>query len=99
MRARALRAAKLIIEIDGGKHFEEKQEQRDKRRDAFLAGKGFRVLRFNNLDVVTNRTGVLEMIATAVCDARAPSLPSPASEGGGVRGADSALRTSDGVRK
>src|SRR5882724_6227534 len=30
-------AAKLIIEIDGGQHFEEGHERRDRRRDAFLA--------------------------------------------------------------
>ena len=77
---------KLIIELDGGQHFEEGNELRDKRRDTFLAGKGFRVLRFNNHDVMTNRSGVLETIAAAVRDARAPSLPSPASGGGGVRG-------------
>ena len=76
-------AAKLIIEIDGGQHFEERHELRDKCRDAFLAGKGFRVLRSSNHDVITNRIGVLETIAAAVRDARAPSLPSPASGGGG----------------
>ena len=78
-------AAKLVIEIDGGQHFEEGHEARDKRRDAFLAAKGFRVLRFSNHDVMTNRAGVLETIATAVREARAPSLPSPASGGGGAR--------------
>ena len=78
-------AAKLIIEIDGGQHFEAGHEARDKRRDAFLAAKGFRVLRFNNHDVMTNRAGVLETIARAVREARAPSLPSPASGGGGAR--------------
>jgi hypothetical protein len=41
------------------------------------------VLRFNNHDVMTNRAGVLEAIAAAVRDASAPSLPSPASGGGG----------------
>jgi len=79
-------AAKLVIEIDGGQHFEEGHEARDKRRDAFLAAKGFRVLRFSNHDVMTNRVGVLETIAAAVREARAPSLPSPASGGGGARG-------------
>ncbi len=83
-------AMKLVIEIDGGQHFEDRHELRDKRRDAFLASKGFRVLRFNNHDVMTNRTGVLDVIAAAVRDARAPSLPSPASGGGGARGADGA---------
>jgi very-short-patch-repair endonuclease len=65
-------AARLVIEIDGGQHFESKQEQRDARRDTYLAGKGFRVLRFNNHDVTTNRQGVLETIAAAI--EHAPSL-------------------------
>ena len=79
-------AAKLIIEIDGGQHFADAHETRDKRRDAFLASKGFRVVRFSNLDVMTNRNGVLETIAAAVRETKAPSLPSPASGGGGGRG-------------
>ncbi|MEJ0073968.1 MAG: endonuclease domain-containing protein [Alphaproteobacteria bacterium] len=77
---------KLIIEIDGGQHFDAAGEAQDKRRDVFLARKGFRVLRFSNHDVMTNRVGVLEAIAAAVREARAPSLPSPASGGGGARG-------------
>jgi very-short-patch-repair endonuclease len=79
-------AAKLVIEIDGGQHFDAPGEARDKRRDVFLAAKGFRVIRFNNHDVMTNRAGVLETIATAVRDARAPSVPSPASGRGGASG-------------
>jgi very-short-patch-repair endonuclease len=75
-------AEKLIIEIDGGQHFERGQIQRDARRDAFLASKGYRVLRFNNNDVIANRTGVLEAIACALVRDKAPSLPSPASGGG-----------------
>jgi very-short-patch-repair endonuclease len=49
-------AAKLVIELDGGQHFESEQEQRDARRDAFLASKGFRILHFNNHDVMTIET-------------------------------------------
>src|ERR1700722_967414 len=49
----------LIIEIDGGQHFQAEHERRDARRDAFLTGKGYRVLRFNNHDVMTNRQGVV----------------------------------------
>ena len=74
-------AARLAIEIDGGQHFESKQEQRDARRDAYLASKGFRVLRFNNYDVMINRQGVLETIAAAID----PPWPSPASGGGDAR--------------
>ena len=80
-------AAKLIIEIDGGQHFDDAGEARDRKREAFLATKGFRVLRFSNHDVMTTRVGVLETIAAAVREARAPSLPFPASGGGGARGA------------
>ena len=79
--------AKLVIEIDGGQHFEDQQEARDARRDAYLASKGYRVLRFNNLDVTSNRDGVVSAIAKAVSAAAAPTLPSPASGGGGASGA------------
>ncbi len=88
--------AKLVIEIDGGQHFNDAHEARDKRRDAFFTAKGFRVLRFNNHDVMTNRAGVLETIAAAVRE-RAPSLPSPSEPvfdglcgGGRARGAGGA---------
>src|SRR5215813_7451315 len=77
--------ARLIVEIDGGQHFEAEHETRDARRDAFLRSKGFSVLRFSNRDVMTNRQGVLEAIAAAL--AASPSLPSPASGGGGEAGA------------
>ena len=74
-------AAALAIEIDGGQHFESRQEQRDARRDAFLASKGLRVLRFSNYDVMSNRAGVLETIAAAV--ESAPSLTLPRKRGRG----------------
>ena len=73
-------AAKLIVEIDGGQRFENEQEKRDARRTRFLEAKGYRVLRFSNLDVTRNRNGVLERIAEAA-QAAAPSPPSPASGG------------------
>ena len=68
-------AAKLIIELDGGQHYETMQELRDKRRTAYLNAKGFRVVRFSNLDVMTNRSGVLETIFAPVSDAPSPTLP------------------------
>src|SRR5262249_11178713 len=79
-------SAKLVVEVDGGQHFEEAHEKRDARRDAFLRLKGFQVLRFSNHDVLSNREGVWDVIAAAVGTAVAPSLPSPAS-GGGFRNA------------
>src|SRR5207237_9242229 len=50
--------AKLIIEIDGGQHFGTGQEARDRKRDAFLASKGFRLMGFSTHDVMSNRVGV-----------------------------------------
>lgn len=49
----------LIIEADGGQHAESLS---DRRRDAYLRGKGFRVLRFWNNDVLENSAGVFELI-------------------------------------
>ena len=53
------RDRRLVIEIDGGQHSE---NPRDQARDAFLAREGYKVLRFWNNDVMSNRDGVLEMI-------------------------------------
>jgi len=78
-------SAKLVIEVDGGQHFDTAHERRDARRDMFLRSKGFRVLRFNNHDVLTNLEGVWTVIAAAVDEAIAPTLPSPASGGGFAR--------------
>jgi very-short-patch-repair endonuclease len=41
-----------------------------------IEAKGFKVLRFSNRDVMTNRVGVLETIATAVAE-RAPTSTLP----------------------
>jgi very-short-patch-repair endonuclease len=65
----------LIIEVDGGQHYEDAHEARDVRRDTFLASKGYRVLRFSNHDVMTNRTGVLTTIAGVLGQALSPPLP------------------------
>ena len=67
-------SANLVIELDGGQHFEKHQITRDARRDAFLSAKGYRILRFNNYDVMTNREGVLETIAAALVAAPSPPL-------------------------
>jgi very-short-patch-repair endonuclease len=72
---------RLIVEIDGGQHFEDDHLKADERRDEFLRSKGYRVLRFTNLEVLTNGDGVLSTIADA--GARAPSLPLPRRRGRG----------------
>jgi very-short-patch-repair endonuclease len=74
-------AAQLIIELDGGQHFEPENFARDARRDAYLGAQGYRVLRFNNHDVMANKSGVLETIAAAM--SQAPSLTLPRKRGRG----------------
>jgi very-short-patch-repair endonuclease len=48
---------KLIIEIDGGQHAE--QRKKDAARDAWLRTEGFTVMRFWNHEVLQNIEGVL----------------------------------------
>jgi very-short-patch-repair endonuclease len=50
----------IIIEVDGGQHSEE--QERDSKRDSWLQGQGYKVLRFWNNEVLTNIEGVLEII-------------------------------------
>jgi very-short-patch-repair endonuclease len=48
-----------VIEIDGESHFTAEAVEYDKIRTNFIEGKGYRVLRFTNLEVVGNIEGVL----------------------------------------
>ena len=54
--------AKLVIEIDGGQHFEEDHMKRDEERDHYLAELNLKVMRFDNLQVLRHTEDVLEMI-------------------------------------
>jgi len=54
--------SKLVIEIDGGQHYEEDNIKRDLIRDEHLKKMGFRIMRFTNLDIFKNIDGVLDKI-------------------------------------
>lgn len=60
--------AKLIIEVDGGQHYEEKGIEKDEIRDEYFKNLGLKVLRFTNLDVLKNINGVLEKIYEEISD-------------------------------
>ena len=45
---------KIVIELDGSQHYEEKDIMKDKERDEFLNGLGFKILRYSNLDINKN---------------------------------------------
>lgn len=53
-------AASLIVEVDGGIH--ETQKEQDAERDAHLVSRGFRVLRVTNDEVNHDIEGVLKKI-------------------------------------
>ena len=58
--------AKLIVETDGATHGEAHEVAYDVRRTVFLNSQGYRVMRFTNLDVFENLTGVLDTILLAL---------------------------------
>ena len=55
-------SAKLIIEVDGSQHYEEKNRTLDAERDKWLSSQGYSVARYTNNDIYTNLSGVAEDI-------------------------------------
>jgi very-short-patch-repair endonuclease len=66
----ACRRAKLIVELDGNHHGEQQTIRDDEARTAFLATRGYRVLRFWNQEVFEDRDGVVEAILRALAPTR-----------------------------
>jgi very-short-patch-repair endonuclease len=60
---------RLVVELDGGQHAE--RVAYDARRTALLEAAGWRVIRFWNSDVLTNRDGVCLTILDACGGERA----------------------------
>ncbi len=54
--------AKIIIEIDGTQHYEDKGRQNDQIRDAYFKKQGFTILRYSNRDINTRFREVCEDI-------------------------------------
>jgi very-short-patch-repair endonuclease len=54
--------AKLVIEVDGGQHFDETYLRQDERRTGYLEQQGLRVLRFTNSEVLSETESVLNAI-------------------------------------
>jgi very-short-patch-repair endonuclease len=70
------RKARLVIELDGGQHDE--QRFADTSRTRKIEASGYRVLRFWNNDVLGNIDGVLTEIQSALTP-----TPDPSPHGGG----------------
>jgi very-short-patch-repair endonuclease len=58
--------ARLLIEIDGSQHAEERKKVRDEARTRWLEKEGYRVLRFWNNDIAKNIDGVMEAVYAAL---------------------------------
>jgi very-short-patch-repair endonuclease len=69
-------AQRLVIELDGGQHDE--QAEQDAVRTAWLEAQGYRVLRFWNPDVLGETDNVVEAIWLALARPHPPPRPSPA---------------------
>jgi very-short-patch-repair endonuclease len=86
----ASRKARLVIEVDGGQHDE--QRAADERRTRKIEALGYRVLRFWNNEVLGNLDGVLiinrrfPQAMTSNPETAAHLLPSPLRGGAGDGG-------------
>jgi very-short-patch-repair endonuclease len=65
---------KLVIEIDGGQHYEKERMKKDRERDDYLQGLGLNIMRFSDIDVLKNINGVLERIHEYLKISPNPSL-------------------------
>ena len=61
---------RLIVELDGGQHAT--RAEYDAGRTAFLASRGYRVIRFWDNEVLQETEAVLERIAQAVTPSPSP---------------------------
>ena len=58
--------ANLVIEVDGGQHYSERGQAKDRARDDVLRKMGMKVLRFSDREVFENTDGVMQGIWNCV---------------------------------
>ena len=56
------RKSKVIVEIDGGYHFTEKQQKEDALRTEWLEGQGYKVIRFTNERILCDIDNVIKEV-------------------------------------
>ncbi len=54
--------SRLIIEVDGGQHYQNEGSERDKERDEYMKNLGMRILRVSDREVLQNLNGVVGRI-------------------------------------
>jgi len=55
-------SGKLVIEVDGGQHYQPEGKRKDALRDEYMAQLGLKVLRFSDREVLENLDAVVEVI-------------------------------------
>ena len=63
-------AFKIIIELDGSQHYEEKAIEYDNKRSKYLENMGYKVIRFINTDVDYRFDSVCESIMCVIKEKR-----------------------------
>lgn len=80
-------AARLVVEIDGDRHEDERGKRHDVVRDAYLRSLGFDVFRVDEPDVINNAWHVAqvvrEKVALLLADSTRPLRDHPPLEGEG----------------
>ena len=61
-------SAKLVVELDGGQHYEDDHLQYDEQRTKYLLSQGYRVLRLINSDVDRKFEAICEFLDRVVHD-------------------------------
>jgi len=75
---------KFGIELDGGQHNEEAARRYDETRSAFLAAQGIQIIRFWNLELLTELEAVLEALYWTVVKLKPALTLNPSPEGRGT---------------
>ena len=84
---------RLAIEVDGSSHVTPEGQVLDAARTEYLRGRGVRVLRFTNVEVLTATDVVLETVLRATSD------PSPRPSPRAGRGSPSDAPIADGLQR
>ena len=71
--------AKLVIEIDGSQHYEEKGIRSDKVRDEYLNSLGLTVLRYTNKEINSNFKNVCQDIWNYIMNPHQSAMVKPSS--------------------
>jgi very-short-patch-repair endonuclease len=64
----------LVIEVDGGVHFNDESQEHDDGRTGVMENFGIKVIRFTNEQVIYNQDFIIEQIHEFITGAASPAL-------------------------